>query len=338
MAAPRTPLPQKRRHGPRSPCGGEACFSAASCPMFSRQRGDPAMSCNLLSPTLQSASPRVQRGNLAEKQSFWQRCSLGERGSLWERVIVGQRGTLCDRGSPRKDDSTQSSGAASLPCGSNLRLGEIVRTSQDKAQGRGESPPLPLQDQKGAERVQGWGQSPTPSGETSDSEPESLEQEIKDMLRFSHLLDEVTCRILDSDSLQAFSATMPRVRPNEPVWSAPDWARSLPCCVVLDASEALRRIPGVSGEAYLETNIDSTRKEEEPVTSGVWRETLPEREGRCTDALPEFVPRIPESGQGPSPLFSFSQSWPKSPHRSTSLPWDISTVSAKLHTSGVPSI
>ncbi|KAG5266160.1 hypothetical protein AALO_G00250450 [Alosa alosa] len=137
-------------------------------------------------------------------------------------------------------------------------------------------------------------------GTTASAVPTQIEQKIEAKLKFSQFLDEVTCRVLDPGSLQAFGA----VRQREPApvttpcqWFNPttepvvrdqrrggtcgnaarspyQWSKCLPSCKILESSESLRRVSDCSslmeqvGRTYLETDIDSVRCEDELGLSG----------------------------------------------------------------------
>lgn len=167
-----------------------------------------------------------------------------------------------------------------------------------------------------------------------------LEQKIEEKLKFSQFLDEVTCRVLNPECLQAFGAP---IRPKEPLvtsslqclnltpvssplscrpWFASSrdsadvlvhkWAKCMPSCKILDTSETLRRTQEESetlGRTYLETDIDRVRREDEMSSThsrDVENGTLQlrgESSRRC-----------------PSPVSKRLDGAPQPPYRSTSLP------------------
>lgn len=141
-------------------------------------------------------------------------------------------------------------------------------------------------------------------GTAASTVPTQIEQKIEAKLKFSQFLDEVTCRVLDPGSLQAFGAVRQREpapitspcqwfnQPVEPVIRDPrrggacgnasrsvyQWSKCLPSCKILDSNESLRRISDEgsvveqAGKTYLETDIDSVRCEDELGLSGSHRE------------------------------------------------------------------
>lgn len=146
-------------------------------------------------------------------------------------------------------------------------------------------------------------------GTSASTVPTQIEQKIEAKLKFSQFLDEVTCRVLDPGSLQAFGAVRQREPAPLPVvtsttpcqWFNPpvepvirdqrrggtcgnatrsvyQWSKCLPSCKILESSESLRRISDEGslaeqvGKTYLETDIDSVRCEDELGLSSSHRE------------------------------------------------------------------
>nr|XP_055028510.1 LOW QUALITY PROTEIN: brain-enriched guanylate kinase-associated protein [Misgurnus anguillicaudatus] len=167
-----------------------------------------------------------------------------------------------------------------------------------------------------------------------------LEEKIEAKLRFSQFLDEVTCRVLDPECLQAFGVVREReVCPQTSLtsvssthlcmdnpWlsSARDsWARYMPSCKILDSSETLRdkqeKIPcrEISSRAYLETDIDQVRREHE-----ISSELTKEMEKRTLQLKAESSREVLDSKR--SPISNRSDCAPRPPHRSTSLPRPLS--------------
>ncbi|KAK9960317.1 hypothetical protein ABG768_010387 [Culter alburnus] len=177
-----------------------------------------------------------------------------------------------------------------------------------------------------------------------------LEQKIEEKLKFSQFLDEVTCRVLNPECLQAFGAP---VRQKEPLvtsslqclnltpvssplscrpWFAScrdsadvsmyKWAKCMPSCKILDASETLRRTQEESetlGRTYLETDIDQVRREDE-VSS----------HPRDVENKPLQL-RGESSRRCPSPVSKRSDGAPQPPYRSTSLPRPaVSSITVSL--------
>ncbi|KAG1952292.1 brain-enriched guanylate kinase-associated protein [Pimephales promelas] len=179
---------------------------------------------------------------------------------------------------------------------------------------------------------------------TASAASTHLEQKIEEKLKFSQFLNEVTCRVLKPECLQAFGAHVHQKEPlvssslqclnQTPVSSSPPcspwfassrdsvcdsrdgsvhkWAKCMPSCKILDASKILRRTQegsGTLGRTYLETDIDQVRREDE-VSSTHPRDV----ENRT----------LPMSGESSHrrqcPVSKRSDGAPRPPYRSTSLP------------------
>lgn len=179
---------------------------------------------------------------------------------------------------------------------------------------------------------------------TASAASTHLEQKIEEKLKFSQFLNEVTCRVLNPECLQAFGA---HVRQKEPLatsslqclnqtpvssslssspWFASSrdslcdsrdssvhkWAKCMPSCKILDASKTLRRTQegsGALGRTYLETDIDQVRREDE-VSSSHPRDV----ENRTVHLSGE------PSHRRQSSVSKHSDGAPRPPYRSTSLP------------------
>ncbi|XP_051501937.1 brain-enriched guanylate kinase-associated protein-like [Myxocyprinus asiaticus] len=180
-----------------------------------------------------------------------------------------------------------------------------------------------------------------------------LKQKIEEKLKFSQFLDEVTCRVLDPECLEAFGAFHQKETPQTPTstthsdtvspWlssirdslsngneingaaSVCQWPKCLPSCKILDANEILRRTQEesafieTSGRTYLETDIDRVRREDE-INSTHARER--ELEKRCSQ---ESSCRTLDRKKSSSPVLNCSDGAPRPPYRSTSLPRPVSS-------------
>lgn len=182
-----------------------------------------------------------------------------------------------------------------------------------------------------------------------------LDQKIEDKLKFSQFLDEVTCRVLAPGSLEVFGVLRQKdpaslwdesactytsePRRSSVVDSVYQWTKSLPSCKILDANNTMRKSkeeqgsqePG-TGRAYLETDIDSVRMEDEEQSNSLQEtkeESLKERER----GMERRAMRItPERMRSPNSLLNWSKDLPKYSYRSTSLPRSMnSLVSIMLH-------
>ena len=252
------------------------------------------------SPTTSASCPMFSR--FMPQTSHLLSTPILRSPSHWlHRVSVGQRRSLKERrDSSSSGKGTNSSGATAL----------LLNERQ---------PMCP--------QYQGWSQGFTPrpatSGATSEGEPESLEQEIEDMLNFSQFLDEVTCSILDPNSLQSFRTptqigvahhrSSQSRAPSSKVRPVQEWTRSLHSSLVLDSSETVVRMqevlsfPVVNMEMDIEStrkekepDIDNSRKEKEPETGGPagdQRDTPQERVGGCSDAHSKLVHETSKSNQ-----------------------------------------
>ncbi|KAL4613115.1 brain-enriched guanylate kinase-associated protein isoform X1 [Arapaima gigas] len=186
-----------------------------------------------------------------------------------------------------------------------------------------------------------------------------LEQKIEAKLKFSQFLDEVTCRVLDPNSLQAFGAIQRRELPSkcsstlnstangEPwrrnmVHSIYQWNKCLPSCKVLDASEATKaqeepNVQNTTNKAYLETDIDSVRREDQLEVNSphkprkatcMERDGDRERERRPTPVHAEPSHERYEGLKSATSVFSWNHGLSRSNNRSTSLPRSSSSTTS----------
>ncbi|XP_017569325.2 brain-enriched guanylate kinase-associated protein [Pygocentrus nattereri] len=211
----------------------------------------------------------------------------------------------------------------------------------------------------------------------------AIEEKIEAKLKFSQFLDEVTCRVLDPECLQAFGAVRQKdahvpspqsslvncshtsstscqhsVHANSWFDSAGDplptsrnsrkcnmaapmyqWNKCMPTCKILDSSEALRRaheektFMEPSKRTYLETDIDSVRREDELDSAEATERNKGkkdhsrerERERRTLLVSPNRSQRNSDAKKCPSAVSNSSEGSPKMSYRSTSLPRPISS-------------
>lgn len=197
-----------------------------------------------------------------------------------------------------------------------------------------------------------------------------LEKKIEAKLKFSNFLDDVSGRVLVPGSLEAFqklppppppqrsSSLSPRTCPSTTTGSGDDviqvecrWRSSLPCSAALQRGrmqEEQGPLEMPVGKAYLETDIDSVRREDELKDIKMKKEntlsTL-ERERKMgvvgTAAPPELRQKSLGRIRSPSPVLWDEGLMMRYPYRSFSLPRGINMVSDKslcfliLHWCGV---
>lgn len=197
-------------------------------------------------------------------------------------------------------------------------------------------------------------------GSSSLSLAESrLEQIIETKLKFSQFLDEVTQRVLSPASLQAFSRETPPASPTSttatsvlslpqpgishsthPDQKGPEGSVSLgqvqqqatqPGKTMQDELPGSQDPTAVGkGKAYLETDIDCVRRQDEMKERKVKMENaaLPQKEerGRAVTPVPECHLNSLERMSSPGPVLNWDEGFFKYPCRSVSLPRGINMV------------
>lgn len=280
-----------------------------------------SLSLRSSSPSLRSSSSSQRSGSSSEDDS-WDTNSWSSGATCLLRSSIKQHSEEVFR---------VRAGSASRPEGTSDS--ETGYQNSDSCQGS----VVGLESQ---EEVAGRRDSSSSQGTSATSTASSdLEQKIEEKLKFSQFLDEVTCRVLDPECLQAFGAP---VRQKEPPVTCPQtstpvsspwfgssrdsgcdsrdsnvykWAKCMPSCKILDASETLRRTQEeppfmeTLGRTYLETDIDRVRREDE-VSS-----TLPRDVEKRT-----LQPSGESSRRCPSPVSKRPDGAPQPPYRTTSLP------------------
>ncbi|MEQ2303613.1 hypothetical protein AMECASPLE_018747 [Ameca splendens] len=139
-----------------------------------------------------------------------------------------------------------------------------------------------------------------------------LEERIKAKQKFSQFLDEVTSNVLNRGSLQAFGKPVP---PSGLISTIPN----LP--------EDLKQV-----KMYLETDIDSIRRDDDPQNPEMKAESSPQLE--IDDKT--LIPPPPEFCQGFKlriPVLELCHDFPRYPYRSVSLPRGINMVSDEIYSS-----
>lgn len=357
----------KRQPRPKTASGRQergSCSSTASCPVFSGCQSDldeesqPRCPSSLSSPTLHKPG---STSNLKGSVSSLQGSLSSLKGSVTSLKSFPTSSTLRSSSpslrSSSEDDSwdtnSWSSGATCLLRSSikqhseevfRVRAGSAIRPegtsdsetgyqNSDSCQGS----VMGSESQEGAEQVDAehWDSSSSQGTSAASTAPSDLEQKIEEKLKFSQFLDEVTCRVLNPECLQAFGAPIRQKEPqtsslpclNPTPVSSPrfgssacdsrdsnvyKWAKCMPSCKILDTSETLRGTQEereMLGRTYLETDIDRVRREDEE-SSTLSRD----EEKRTLQLSGESSPRCP------SPVSKRSDGAPRPPYRTTSLP------------------
>ncbi|XP_035249667.1 brain-enriched guanylate kinase-associated protein [Anguilla anguilla] len=339
-----------------------SCSSTSSCPVCSEGQSDPEeepLPCypsSLSSPSLQSSLPNLQSSvpslrssssTLRSSSPSPHSASSSEDDSSWDTNSWSSGATCLLRSSIKK----HSEEVFQARLGSGSR-GEIVTGSEgshlngDGIEGSCTRPEC----QEGAEWALGRRDSlqSLSSSQGIDAASGNLDQKIEDKLKFSQFLDEVTCRVLAPGSLEAFgilrqkdpasfweespSTYIREPRRSSVVDSVYQWTKTLPSCKILDANDIMRNSleergsQESPGRAYLETDIDSVRLEDE-LESNSFRETRKESLKERERGMERRAKRItPERTRSPTPLLNWSKDLPKYSYRSTSLPRSMNSL------------
>lgn len=353
----------KRQPRPKTVSGRQergSCSSTASCPVFLGCQSDldeEPQTYSLSSPTLHNPG---STSNLKGSVSSLQGSLSSLKGSVTSLQSFPTSSTLRSSSpslrSSSEDDSwdtnSWSSGATCLLRSSikehseevfRVRAGSTSRPERTSDSETGyqnsyscQGSVLGSESQEGAEHRDSSSSQGTSAASTA---PSNLEKKIKEKLKFSQFLDEVTFRVLNPECLQAFGAPLHQREPQTsslpclnptPVsspWfgsSACDsrdlykWAKCLPSCKILDASETMRRTQEemhMLGRTYLETDIDRVRREDEE-SSTLSRDV----EKRSLQLSGESSRRCP------SPVSKRSDGAPRPPYRTTSLPRPVASA------------
>ncbi|XP_052386255.1 uncharacterized protein LOC127933354 [Carassius gibelio] len=354
-----------------------SCSSTASCPVFSGCQSDlnekllPRCPSSLSSPSLHrpgstsnlKGSISSLQGSLSSLKGSVVSLKSFPTSSTLQSSSLSLRSSSSSQRSSSEDDSwdtnSWSSGATCLLRSSikqhseevfRVRAGSVSRPegtsdsetgyqNSDSCQGS----VVGSESQEGAEQVDAGRRDSSSSQGTSGASTASsnLEQKIEEKLKFSQFLDEVTCRVLEPECLQAFGVPIRQKEPPCPQTSPPQclnltpvsspwfgssrdsacnsrdsnvykWAKCMPSCKILDASETLRRTEEemeMLGRTYLETDIDRARREDEVSST------------HLRDVEKRTLQTSGKSSRGcPSPVSKRSDGAPRPPHRTTSLP------------------
>ncbi|KAI7805038.1 brain-enriched guanylate kinase-associated protein-like, partial [Triplophysa rosa] len=333
-----------------------SCSSTASCPVFSGRQNDKGP-LSLSSPTLHgSGSVSSLRGSVSSLQGSSQTVK-GSVSSLksFQSSNVSLRSTSSSE-DDNWDTNSWSSGATCLLRSSIRQHSEEVfrarAGSWSRLEGTSDSETayqnsdsckesaVGSESQEGAERAavsrRDSDRSLTSSHGTSAASTASadFEEKIEAKLKFSKFLDEVTCRVLDPECLQAFGAVRRRESPvacsqtsvtsfSHSCADSPQlrdsWAKFTPSCKILDSGDTQRRkqeeLPfmEMSCRAYLETDIDQVRREHET-------NSPPTREMEKGTSQPRVeTSHMVEDSKRSAVFKKRSDGAPRPPQRSTSL-------------------
>nr|XP_023684162.1 brain-enriched guanylate kinase-associated protein isoform X1 [Paramormyrops kingsleyae]XP_023684163.1 brain-enriched guanylate kinase-associated protein isoform X1 [Paramormyrops kingsleyae] len=315
--------------------------SGASYPMFSKWQEDPPHRppSRISSPSLQSSMISLQSSRASHRSSS---------PSLRSSSQSLHRGNSSEDSS--WDTNSWSSGATCLlrstikkhseefhACLANSKP-NCLKESGDG----GESDCMPPKHQEGVEQMLERRDSSHSLSSSQDTSVTSaqLEQKIKAKLKFSQFLDEVTCRVLDPSSLEAFGVFRQRESSNfwgetpvstELKWNnMAQWTNCLPVCKVLNNNKYMRKQEEPSfqepaSKLYLETDIDNVGWERQLEANSPWnkRKASPIKRGKEMGSFPvsNELPRENFERMEPlSPIFSWSSGFSKCTSKSTSLP------------------
>ncbi|MEQ2183856.1 hypothetical protein GOODEAATRI_002219 [Goodea atripinnis] len=171
-----------------------------------------------------------------------------------------------------------------------------------------------------------------------------LEERIKAKQKFSQFLDEVTSNVLNRGCLQAFGKPVP---PSGLISTIPNLPEDLKQVVSSSLSRSMAQeqilltgqktledeISLVSSQKmYLETDIDSIRRDDDPQNPEMKAESSPQLE--IDDET--LIPPPPEFCQGFKlriPVLELCHDIPRYPYRSVSLPRGINMVSDEIYSS-----
>lgn len=167
-----------------------------------------------------------------------------------------------------------------------------------------------------------------------------LEEKIEAKVKFSQFLNEVTSNVFDQNSLQAFgkpvfpSSTTILTQPENQIQEVTEWSSWLTRSMAqqqgsfLEKKTQEERPPAdLTQKTYLETDIDTVRREDEPECLVIKLET-PSLPLEIDDT--NVIPPPPQFSQGfemKTSSLEFQYDFPRYPCRSVSLPRGINMVS-----------
>ncbi|XP_070782167.1 brain-enriched guanylate kinase-associated protein [Enoplosus armatus] len=168
-----------------------------------------------------------------------------------------------------------------------------------------------------------------------------LEEKVEAKVKFSQFLDEVTSNVLDPNSLQAFgkpvtpssfTATTP-AQAEDSIQEATQRSPRLPCSMAQQQGSLLEQKKtqeeqtpfDLAQKTYLETDIDTVRRADEPQDLEIKVETPPQLEIDEKTVIPP-PPQFCQGFEMKSPFPEFHCDFPRYPYRSASLPRGINMV------------
>lgn len=185
-----------------------------------------------------------------------------------------------------------------------------------------------------AELDQGRSSTQTQTSAKSVQQQSLLEETVNAKRKFSRFLDEVASNVLDPKSLQAFGklispssfTTTTQTQSEDKIQEATHWSPRLPCSMAQQQGSVLEQNttqedqipPDPAQKTYLETNIDTARRDEEEADEE------------------NVIPPPPQFCQGfemKRPFPEFQCDFPRYPHKSASLPRGMNMVSDESHPS-----
>lgn len=189
---------------------------------------------------------------------------------------------------------------------------------------------------------QGRGSTHTQTGAKSVKLQWLLEEKVVAKLKFSRFLDEVASNVLDPNCLQAFGkpacpssfTKTTTAQPEDKIQEATQWSPELPCSMaqqqasLFEQKNTLEEQTPLEPEqkTYLETDIDTVRRDDEPRDLEIKVETPPQLEIDEESVIPP-PPQFSQGFEIKSPFPERHCDFPRYPYRSASLPRGINMVS-----------
>ncbi|XP_044024256.1 brain-enriched guanylate kinase-associated protein isoform X1 [Siniperca chuatsi] len=168
-----------------------------------------------------------------------------------------------------------------------------------------------------------------------------LEEKVKAKVKFSQFLDEVTSNVLDPNSLQAFgkpvsplsfintTPAQPEDNIQEGTHAGPRLPRSMAQSQgsLLEQKKTQEEQTALdpTQKTYLETDIDTVRRDDDPQDLEIKVETSPHLEIDEKNVIPP-PPQFCQGFEIKSPFLEFHCDFPRYPYRSASLPRGINMV------------
>lgn len=169
-----------------------------------------------------------------------------------------------------------------------------------------------------------------------------LEEKVEAKLKFSKFLDEVTSNVLDPNSLQAFGKpvsppsfiTTTPTQPEDKIQEATQWSPRPLCSMAQQQGSLLKQkltkekqTPlDLAQKTYLETDIDTVRRDDKPQDLEIKGETPPQLEIDEKYVIPP-PPQFCQGFEMTCPFPEFLCHFPRYPYKSASLPRGINMVS-----------